>query len=339
MHSALSEASVRKAALYVGLVALITGMAMAFEYGRAMSFLHAVILGLLAVTVSIAFIGAEMYRNAGRGTAAAVAMVAGFIFSAGEYATHFGYTVGTRVSETQQTGVTNATYKAIQENRDREAGNLDMWKKQLAALMEQDAWTATVKADALRDELANLKSRIEEEKEGKRGRRAGCGKECERLQDQANKVAERLGKVEQREDLSKRIEATQRILDKKVDVAANTVFHSSKIVNQTAGFAQIATWSSEPSESAMSWTQLILGAIIAAITTYLAPFCLSIAFAGTKAEMSKASKPAYKAVEAKPAPAAPDGSYTFKLEDMSEDLRQALRAVKDTIHASGLKTA
>lgn len=284
MNSVLSEHAVKKAALYVGLAALAAGVGMAFEYGRAMSFLHAISLSLLAIAVSIAFIGAELYRNAGRSTAAAVAMIAGIGFSIGEYGTHFGYTVGTRVSETQQTGVTNATYKAMQDNRDREASNLEIWKKQLATLLEQDGWTATVKADALRDELADLKSRIEEEKNGKRGRRAGCGKECERLQDQANKVSERLGKVEQREDLSKRIEATQRILDKKVDVAASTNFHSSKIVNQTAGFAQIATWSSEPSESAMSWTQLILGAIIAAITTYLAPFCLSIAFAGSKGE-------------------------------------------------------
>lgn len=343
MNSALSESSVRKAALYVGVAALIVGMGMAFEYGRAMSWLHAFSLSLLAVAVSIAFIGAEMYRNAGRSTAAAVAMIAGVGFSVGEYGTHFGYTVGTRVAETQQTGVTNATYKAIQENRDREAGNLDMWKKQLATLMEQDAWTATVKADALRSELKDLNDRIASEKDGKRGRRAGCGKECERLQDQANKVSDRLGKVEQREDLSKRIEATQRILDKKVDVAANTEFHSSKIVNQTAGFAQIATWSSEPSESAMSWTQLVLGAIIAAITTYLAPFCLSIAFAGTKADASKA-KPSIdvrglSALNAALPGEAKSGNLTVRMEDMSDDIRDMLRGIKDTIATSGLKTA
>lgn len=344
MHSALSEAAVRKAALYVGIAALVVGMGMAFEYGRAMSWLHAFSLGLLAIAVSIAFIGAEMYRNAGRTTAAAVAMLAGVGFSVGEYGTHFGYTVGARVAETQQTGVTNATYKSVQENRDREAANQDMWKKQLATLMEQDAWTATVKADALRSELKDLNDRISSEKDGKRGRRAGCGKECERLQDQANKVSERLGKVEQREDLTKRIEATQRILDKKVEVAANTTFHSSKIVNQTAGFAQIATWSSEPSESALSWTQLILGAIIAAITTYLAPFCLSIAFAGTKAEMSKAVSSGQKADASRltsvaPATLGEGKSYTLKMEDMSDDIRDMLRGIKDTIASSGLKTA
>lgn len=279
MNSALSESAVRKAALYVGVAALLVGMGMAFEYGRAMSFLHAVSLGLLAIAVSIAFIGAEMYRAAGRNTAATIAMLAGLGFSIGEYGTHFGYTVGTRVSETQQTGVTNATYKAIQDNRDREVANLDMWRKQLNDLTAQNAWAATVKADGLRTQLETANKAIENETA-----RKGCKSKCEIKMKERDAIAEKIGKVEQVEDLTKRIEATQRILDKKVDVAANTVFHSSKIVNQTAGFAQIATWSSEPSESAMSWTQLILGAIIAAITTYLAPFCLSIAFGNSKGE-------------------------------------------------------
>ena len=220
-----------------------------------------------------------MYRNAGRSTAAAVAMIAGVGFSVGEYGTHFGYTVGTRVSETQQTGVTNATYKAIQDNRDREVANLDMWRKQLNDLTAQNAWAATVKADGLRTQLETANKAIENETA-----RKGCKAKCEAKMKERDTIAEKIGKVEQVEDLTKRIEATQRILDKKVDVAANTVFHSSKIVNQTAGFAQIATWSSEPSESAMSWTQLILGAVIAAITTYLAPFCLSIAFGNSKAD-------------------------------------------------------
>ncbi|MDE2472398.1 MAG: hypothetical protein KGL35_27630, partial [Bradyrhizobium sp.] len=280
MHSVLSETVVRKVALYVGLAALVVGMGMAFEYGRAMSYLHAVSLGLLAVAVSLAFIGAEMYRQSGRHTAALIATIAGVAFSVGEYGTHFGYTVGTRIADSQQTSVTNATYAAVQKNRDSEGANLDIWKKQLATLMDQNAWATTVKAEALRAEAETLKVRIDEEKAGKRGRAPGCKTECERLQNALLDVEKRIGVVEQAADLTKRIEATQRILDKKVDVAASTEYHSSKIVNQTEGFAQIATWSDEPSKSALGWTQLVLGAIIAAITTYLAPFCLSLAFSG-----------------------------------------------------------
>lgn len=283
MHSAISERALRKTALYVGVAALLVGMGMAFEYGRAMSWLHAISLGLLAIAVSIAFVSAELYRSEGRNIAATVATIAGIAFSIGEYGTHFGYTVGTRVAETQQTGVTNATYAAIQKNRDSEVQNLDMWKAQLAKLLEANAWAASVKAEGLRGQLAAMDKDIELETS-----RGGCKGKClTKMRDKA-KIEERIATIEQAADLSKRIEATQRLLDRKVEVAAKTEFHSSKIVNQTAGFAQIATWSDTPSDSALSWTQLLLGAIIAAITTYLAPFCISVAFGGSKRSTAQA---------------------------------------------------
>jgi hypothetical protein len=287
MHSALSEAAVRKAALYVGVAALIVGMGMAFEYGRAMSMLHAISLGLLAIAVSIAFIGAEIYRAGGRHTAAIIATIAGVGFSLGEYGTHFGYTVGTRASETQQTGVQNTKYAEAQKNRDREVANLDMWREHLAKLQADNAWVATVSADGLRAQVAAADLAIEQETA-----RGGCGPKCLKLTKDKGDLENRIALAEQASDLSKKIEATQRILDKKVEVADTTEFHSSKIVNQTAGFAQIATWSDEPSESALSWTQLVLGAIIAAITTYLAPFCLSIAYGGIRGAKPEDGKPA-----------------------------------------------
>lgn len=277
MHSVMTETSIRKAALYVGLAALIVGMGMAFEYGRAMSMLHAVSLGLLAIAVSLAFIGAELYRKQGRTIAAMIATAAGIAFSAGEYGTHFGYTVGTRAAETQQTGVTNAAYKARQDQTASESRNLEMWRQQLAELQSANAWVATVRADGLRAQIDTADEAIRQEE-----RRGGCGPRCLKLKQEKSSIEDKIAKAEAFADLSKRIEATQRILDKKVDVAVETKFHSSKIVNQTAGFAQIATWSDTPSDSALSWTQLILGAIIAAITTYLAPFCLSLAFSGIK---------------------------------------------------------
>jgi hypothetical protein len=301
MHSALSETAVRKTALVVGILALVVGMLMAFEYGRAMSMLHAFSLGLLAIAVSIAFIGAEIYRVSGRNTAAMIATVAGVCFSIGEYGTHFGYTVGTRVADTQQTGVQNTKYAEAQKNRDREVANLDLWKSQLATLMEQNAWAATVKADGLRAQIEVAQKEIDLEAE-----RGGCKSKCAlRMKEKADLEA-KVATVEQATDLSKRIEATQRVIDKKVEVADTTEFHSSKIVNQTAGFAQFATWSDEPSDSALSWTQLVLGAIIAAITTYLAPFCLSIAYSGIR-PAPRQSQPA--APEADLRTSAPVGGY------------------------------
>jgi hypothetical protein len=277
MHSAISEKALRKTALYVGLCALLVGMGMAFEYGRAMSMLHAISLGLLAIAVSIAFVAAELYRGEGRNIAATVATIAGVAFSIGEYGTHFGYTVGARVADAQQTTVQNASYAAVQKNRDSEVANLDLWKKQLASLLEANAWAPTIKADGLRAQIAAYDKDIELETN-----RGGCKGKCLQKMKDKGRLEERIAIVEQAADLSKRIEATQRIIDKKVDVAAKTEYHSSKIVNQTMGFAQVISWSDTPSESTLSWTQLLLGAIIALITTYLAPFCISVAFGSTK---------------------------------------------------------
>lgn len=341
MHSAISEHAVRKAALYVGVAALLVGMGMAFEYGRAMSTLHAISLGLLAIAVSIAFIGAELYRAGGRSTAATIATIAGVCFSIGEYGTHFGYTVGTRVSETQQTGVQNTKYAEAQKSRDREVANLDLWKQQLATLMEQNAWAATVKAEGLRAQVEAATMAIEQEKA-----RGGCGAKClARMKEKAD-LEQKVATVEQAADLSKRIEATQRVIDKKVEVADTTEFHSSKIVNQTAGFAQIATWSDEPSESALSWTQLVLGAIIAAITTYLAPFCLSIAYSGVR-------RPEAAAATGAAAPARIDlrstatsandlnrtGEIHYHVEDKSREVWEAIRRATEGLNKPRLAAA
>lgn len=328
MHSAISETTLRKAALYVGLAALVAGIGMAFEYGRAMSMLHAVSLGLLAVAVSIAFVASELFRGYNRNGFALVCTVAGIAFSVGEYGTHFGYTVGSRVADSQQTAVQNAKYEAVQKNRDSEVSNLAMWKDQLAKLVEQNAWAPTVKADAMRNELSTLRQRVEEEKQGKRKRKAGCGDECERLQNEANDLEKRIGIAEQAADLSKRIEATQRIIDKKVETASTTDFHSSKIVNQTAAFAQLAAWTDKPSDSVVSWTQLVLGAVIALITTYLAPFCLTVAFSGLS-KMDSAPRytpPATRTTGAARAPSVPQIMHTKETVRERDPRWDALRA-------------
>ena len=156
-----------------------------------------------------------------------------------------------RVGDIQQTGVQNSLHKAVNDNMLSERKNLEAWKAQLATLMEQNAWAATVKADGLRGQLATLQTRIEEEKKGNRGRKAGCGKECERLQNEANALEQRIATVEQASDLTKRIEATQRILDGKLAKAEKTEFKSSSVVNQvsTAGQLYLAFSGAKPEDT------------------------------------------------------------------------------------------
>ena len=121
------------------------------------------------------------------------------------------------------------------------------------------------------------------------------------------KLEERIGIVEQQADLSKRIEATQRILDRKVETAAKTEFRSSKIINQSIGFAQISTGEIEPSATAIGWVQIILGAVIALFTTFLAPLFLQIAMPDlsgrrSQAEIQRSLSSVARALEAPPQP-------------------------------------
>jgi ribosomal protein L37AE/L43A len=274
MHAVpFADQKIKKIAMYAGCVALAAGIGMAFEYGRAMSWLHAVSLSLLAIGGSLAFLGSDLLRAAGRPLAPRIIAGLGIILLAGEYGTHFGYTVGHRVRDTQETGVQNTNYKDAQDNKASERVNLDMWREQLKNLLAQNAWAPTVKADAMRDELNAMDEAIRQE-----AARVRCADRCLQLKFKRAELEKKIGIAEQAADLSKRIEATQRILDKKTETAGKTEFRSSKIVNQTTAFAQLATWDDKPSDTAMSWTQLVLGAIIAALTTFLAPFFFAIAF-------------------------------------------------------------
>lgn len=277
MHASLAENTIKRVALVAGLISLVCGVAMSFEYGRAMSYTHGLLLAMLGVAGAIAFSGADMMRARGRPLVAGIITAAGILCLIGEYTTHFGYTVGSRATDTQQTIMHNANLETLRENRKNEQANLDMWRKQLIELTNANAWAASVKADGLRSELATLSERIEAERAGKRGRAAGCRAECERLQNERNALERRIAIIEQQADLTKRIEATQRILDQKIDTVAATGYRSSKIINQSIGFAQISTGEIEPSATAVGWTQIILGAVIALFTTFLAPLLLQIA--------------------------------------------------------------
>lgn len=277
MHSFLNEDTVRRIAGWCALISLVFAIGMAFEYGRAMSYLHAGILGLLAIAVPVAFVGSDMMRASGRKTAATVLLAAGCALSIGEFCTHFGYTVGTREEDSQQTGVQNATYEAVQQNRASEATNLELWRKQLADLKAANDKIGASNPDGLRAEISVKDEAIRQEE-----RRGGCGPICLKLKQEKAAVEWQLGTVVKSEELEKRIAATQRVLDSKVETAAKTEFHSSKIVNQARGFAQIAMWTDTPSISSINWVQLVLGGLIAFITTYLTLVFTTVAFSTRK---------------------------------------------------------
>jgi hypothetical protein len=216
----------------IGLAALVAAAAMSADFGWQVSTKHAIFLAVLTVVAAFGPMAAEMLFSKGRkGPALAVAALCVPLLLI-EFYSHAGYTAGLRGTNIETATVQNAKWTGAQDAVSEDKQNVALWKQQLSALLEQNAWAGTVKADGLRSELKTLESRVEEEKKGKRGRKAGCGAECERLQNAANALRARIATIEQADDLTRRIEATQRVLDNKRGVAATTEHKSSAVDHQ-----------------------------------------------------------------------------------------------------------
>jgi len=307
MHPMNDIATVRKVALYVGIPALAVAVAMTFQYGKSMSFLHAVCLGLLTIAGSIIWPYVKHIRT--DKIASNAFRCVGALFLAVELFSHLGYTVGTRVMEAETTGITNAVYENNQAAAKDDAANLELWRKQLKDLTEQNAWAATVKADALRSQLETADKAIANETA-----RGGCKSKCEAKMRERDAIAEKVGKVEKVEDLTKRIEATQRILDGKRTAANKTEFKTSAVVAQTGFVAQLATQSLDPDKASLTWTTIAIGFLVSLVSTFLAPVMFSIALGPVSA--SEAAAYAVESLKAKAAPVKDDaGNNIFNVTD------------------------
>lgn len=297
----------------VGVIVLCVAAWMSYDFGSSVSLKHAIFLACLTFVAAFGPDAAHKAWNAGKkGAAGAIAIVCVPLLAI-EFYSHAGYTAGLRGHNITEARVANVKYDGAQEATKEDKSNLEMWKAQLATLMEKDAWTATVKADALREELKSIKDRMAEEEKGKRGRKAGKGKEFERLEDHANTIAAKIGKVEQREDLSKRIEATQRILDNKREVAAKTEYKSSAVVHQNQFLAKavalVGYQSLEPSAAIEESAQQSANLAMAVAGTGLPAFALFIAGLYRRKEDDEIIRPTYTDVQARtptysPAPVA-----------------------------------
>lgn len=228
--------------LYLGIASLVAAALMSFDFGYSISLKHAAFLACLTfVTAFLPEAAYTQWESGRRGVGIVLALLCAPLLLV-EFYSHAGYTAGLRGQNVSEARVQNTKYDNAQEATKEDKTNLEMWKAQLAKLIEENAWTATVKADALRDELATLKERMAAEEKGQRGRKAGRGREFEALQNKANAVTDRIAKAELREGLTKRIEATQRILDKKREVASATEYKSSAVEHQKASLARAVSY-------------------------------------------------------------------------------------------------
>lgn len=273
MHIPTDIGTVKRVNLYIGTAALVTGCLMAAEFGRSMSLLHAATLCLLSVAAAFLFPYVDHLRRNGSRTAATGLAVVGVIFISVEYFSHLGYTVGHRVRDTEETLVQNTKYDGRQEQVAEAKASLALAEKQLSALMDQNAWAASVTADALRARLESANLAITQE-----AKRGGCGKLCLERTKERDGLQSQIATAEQKGKLLDQIESTKKWIASAREKAEGTQHVSSKIVSQTKFVSQLATLELEPGKAALTWSQIAIGAMIALVTTFLAPVCYFIAF-------------------------------------------------------------
>lgn len=300
----IDKSTLRHPLFWVGLTALGFGVWMTFEFGRAMSNAHAGAMALLTILVALMWSDIDKLWRGKRRILAGFLTVLGVLFVGVEFFSHIGYTVGHRIRDAEETGVQNARFQMAGDEVVDNRKNLDLWRKNLAELQAQQPWVATVTADGLRAELANLTGDFvfKRSKQCTDVTLPDSRKHCDQIAD----VKTRIGLAEQKARLTERIEATQRLLSGARQEAKTTEFRTSPIVAQVKFASQIATGELEPGQAALTWTQILIAFGIALVTTFVPPVALFLARNGRG---DGAAEP--KAVQA----SAPDAMRHLKIVD------------------------
>lgn len=275
--------TLRRVFLGLGAVGLLISCAMTYKFGSAMSWLHAV--SLVTVTIMAAFIfpAKRFIAELGASKAARIVGILGCFFVALEFYSHLGYTVGMRNKASLEANVQTAAYKNTQDALASEKTNLTFWRKQLEDLKSQNEWTATVTAEGLRAQLASADKKIELE-----GKRGGCKTKCLRLMEEKGALEAKIATAEKVDDLTKRIEATQRIVDGKTEKAVTTKTGFSAAAAQTDWMGKIyllatgteAEQALNPDQVTLTVTDIVIGFFIALGATTLPTTAFYFAFFG-----------------------------------------------------------
>ena len=94
-------------------------------------------------------------------------------------------------------------------------------------------------------------------------------------------------------------------------------------MNQTNFVAQLWTAELNPDERSLTWTQIVIGAFIAFVTTFLAPIMLNIAF-GPERDTPRASRPSQSSLShAEPVSKTPTVQPTHTREVVVKEVKDS----------------
>lgn len=260
----------------VGVVVLVVAAAMSWSFGAEVSWKHGAFLAALSFVAAFGPEAAYKAWQEGKfGSAIAIALFCAPLLGI-EFYSHAGYTAGLRGHNIETTAVQNVKYDARQDEVKEGKASLALWEKRLADLEAQNAWSASVTAEALRAQLASANLAIEQE-----AARGGCKAKCLARTKERDDLAAKIAIAEEKSDLTKRIEATKAVLSKARDVAAVTEHKSSPVVHQNQFLAKAVTLvgfgSLEPTPHITAAAEQSANLAMAIAGTGLPAFCLFIA--------------------------------------------------------------
>lgn len=220
--------------LYIGLAALGAAAAMSFAFGLDVSLKHAVFLAVLTVVAAFGPMAAELLASRGRkGVALAVGLLCVPLLAI-EFYSHAGYTAGLRGSNLDVAMVHNTKWQGAQDGVTESKTDLARWAKRLADLEAANVWAPTVTAEALRAQLASANLAIDLE-----AKRGGCKDRCLARTKERDEIASRIAIAEEHSELTRKIEATRRVIDKARADAAGTEHKVSAVAKQNDA---LKTW-------------------------------------------------------------------------------------------------
>jgi hypothetical protein len=220
--------------LVFALIATAVDAGISYKYGVSMTGLHGWGFALLAIGMAIfPDLAIRAYKDGNRAGAGIIA--AGLvILTPVAYQSHIGYGAGVRSGDMQETAFSQVKFDDVRKGLDGERASIATFRAQLAALLEQNAWAASVSADGLRTQVKALKRSEEAE-----ARLGGCKAKCRAIQNEIAKIEGQISVAEKASDLTNRIEATQRVIDSKSQVASTTQVRASTVVNQNDALVRI----------------------------------------------------------------------------------------------------
>jgi hypothetical protein len=280
MHSLpVSDRYVQLGLYIVAGVGLLFGARMAYKFGAEMSSLHGVFLVLVAVLAALVLpVRDVIAANGWRSTAKGCTYVLAPLLIFGEFFSHLGYTFGQRDGNVSTAIHQTVALREQGESLAEAKASLTRWQQRLADLEKRNAWMPTVTADGLRADLAAM--------EGDRifARSRQCANvtipESRAFCDRRAALQSRIAGMEERKDLTDRIEAARAIIDRqrdKVATAAKSENGHSAVVAQTTAFAKLYTMSLTPDAGSLDGVKMAIGVFIALLATIVPPAALTLA--------------------------------------------------------------